>query len=148
MRLRKQDANDDYQFGHNAADFWHNEVDGVAQSVKTRLLLYRGEWFLDQQEGMPWGGFPLNSAVVRQGQVLGAHTALSRDVAVRQRVLQTFGVRSILSYTSSGDVNQRTFSVRMTIDTIYGRIQLGIEPDYQEPWFIVNWSYVTGSDPL
>jgi hypothetical protein len=148
MRLRKQDADGDYQFGHNAGDFWHNEVDGVAQSVLTRLLLYRGEWFLDITEGMPWGGFPLNTAVVRQGQVLGAHTELARDVAVQQRVLATLGVQLINNYASTTDPNRRSFSAQMTITTIYGRFGLSIRPFAEQPYFIIAWSALSGADPL
>jgi hypothetical protein len=149
VRLRKQDAaGGDYQFGHNAADFWHNEVEGVAQSVMTRLLLYRGEWFLDLQEGMPWGGFPLSDAVVAQGQVLGVTTALSRDVALQQHVLATDGVQIINSYSSSVDPNIRRFSATMTITTIYGQFGLTIQPADDRPYFIIAWSALGGADPL
>ena len=92
MRLRKQDQNGDMQFGHNAGDFWFNQPEGVGQSVVTRLLLFRGEWFLDLQEGTPWGGFPFNDEVIRQGQILGAHTQLTRDMALQVRIMTTPGV--------------------------------------------------------
>lgn len=148
MRLRKQDASGDYQFGHNAGDFWHNEVEGVAQSVMTRLLLYRGEWFLDLQEGMPWGGFPLTPAVVRQGQVLGTHTALARDVALQQRVLGTPGVQAINNYASNSDPNLRQFSAQLMVSTIYGGFQMRIRPYADQPYFLINWSALSGADPL
>jgi hypothetical protein len=149
MRLRKQDAAGDMQFGHSGGDIWFNQVDGVGQLIKTRLLLYRGEWFLDIQEGTPWGGFPLNAQVVAQGQILAEHTALSRDVAIQQRVLGTPGVRTIASYASQVDPNSRQFSVQMVIDTIYGRLALSIDPQssYRDDW-IINFSALTGSDPL
>lgn len=148
MRLRKQTASGDYQFGHNSGDFWHNQVDGVAQSCMTRLLLYRGEWFIDLQEGMPWGGFPLNPAVVRQGEVLGMHTALARDVAIQQRVLGTPGVRLINSYSSNTDPVARSFSADLVVTTIYGRFALTIRPTADQPYFIINWSALSGADPL
>jgi hypothetical protein len=148
MRLRKQTASGDYQFGHNAGDFWHNEVAGVAQSVMTRLLLYQGEWFLDTSEGTPWGGFPLNQAVVSQGQILGEHTALSRDVALQQRVLGTPGVSLINSYYSTVDPNLRSFSANMTVSTIYGGFTLTIRPTADVPYFIISWSALGGADPL
>jgi hypothetical protein len=126
MRVRKQDTiTGDMQFGHSGADVWFNQVDGVGQVVKTRLLLYAGEWFLDTAEGTPWGGFPLNDFVVRQGKILGADTQLTRDVAIKTRVLGSLGVTGISNYSSSVDVNRR-FTVSMTIDTIYGSFALNL----------------------
>jgi hypothetical protein len=149
MRLRKQDAAGDMQFGHNAGDFWHDQAEGVGQSAMTRLLLYRGEWFLDLTEGMPWGGFPLSDAVVQQGRVLGAHTQLSRDVAIQQRVLRTPGVQSIESYASQGDPDLRSFTAQIAIQTIYGRLGVAVsQPPAFRSGFVIVWSALGGSDPL
>lgn len=120
MRYRKLDANGDMIFGHGSGDFWFNQPEAVGQSVMTRLLLFSGEWFLNTVEGTPWGGFPLNDLVVQQGQILGVHTQLSRDAAIRQRILTTSGVVTINSYASQVDPDTRTFAVQATIDTIYG----------------------------
>jgi len=121
MRYRKLDAAGDMQFGHGAADFWHDQPEGVGQSVKTRLLLFSGEWYLDTAAGTPWGGFPLNDLVVQQGRILGVHTQLSRDAAIRERIVSTFGVLALNDYYSTFDPDTRAFAVGTTIDTIYGR---------------------------
>jgi hypothetical protein len=121
MRYRKLDANSDMQFGHGVGDFWHDQPEGVGQSVQTRLLLFSGEWFLDTRAGTPWGGFPLNDLVVQQGRILGVHTQLSRDAAIRERILTTNGVTAITNYFSTVDPNTRTYSVQAAVDTIYGR---------------------------
>jgi hypothetical protein len=121
MRYRKLDQDGDMQFGHGAGDFWHNVPDGVGQSVKTRLLLFAGEWFLDTTAGTPWGGFPLNDLVVKQGRILGMHTQMLSDAVLRERILQTNGVTAILTYGSFLDPSTRAYSVNATIDTIYGR---------------------------
>lgn len=134
MRYRKLDAAGDMQFGHGAGDFWHNQPEGVGQSVKTRLLLFSGEWFLNTSAGTPWGGFPLNDLVVQQGRILGVHTQLSRDAAIRERILTTEGVVTITDYDSTVDPDTRVFSINATIDTIYGRafsltiFQAGVAP--------------------
>ena len=129
MRYRKLDQNRDMQFGHNAADIWHDVPDAVGQSVLTRLLLFAGEWWLDITAGTPWGGYPFNDDVVRQGRILGAHTQLSRDAAIRDRIITTEGVQTLVEYGSHFDPNTRAFSVNATIDTIYGgRIALTIAP--------------------
>lgn len=145
MRYRRLTSTGDMSFGHSGADFWHNQVDGVGQAVKTRLLLFTGEWFLDTSEGTPWGGFPLNDLVVEQGRILGAHTQQTRDMAIKMRVLTTPGVLAILDYSSSVDPDTRTFSVNMVIRTVYGQLELGpITMD----GFLLGGSPLGGGDPL
>lgn len=122
MRYRKLDAGGDMQFGHGAGDMWKDVPDAVGQSIKTRLLLYTGEWFLDLTAGTPWGGFPLNQQVVQRGRILAEHTQLSRDAAIRDRIVTTVGVQTLSTYGSSFNPNTRGFSVNATVDTIYGGI--------------------------
>ena len=109
MRYRKLDTDLDMRFGRGTIDVHRDTPDAVAQSVLTRLQLYRGEWFLDAEEGMPW-----------KTDVLGHHTAPTRDLAVRRRILETEGVTSIDSYSSNFDPSTRRFSVNVTISTVYG----------------------------
>jgi len=135
MRYRKLDANGDMQFGHDAADFWKDEVEAVGQSVKTRLLLFTGEWYLDTAEGTPWGGFPLNEIVVRSGKILAEHTQLSREAAIRDRIMSTKGVIGMPVWGSHFEPNSRTFSCNATIDTIYGK------------YFTVDFNSVPGAQP-
>lgn len=142
MRVRKLDANGDMQFGHNSADIWFNAVEGVGQAIKTRLMLFRGEWFLDITEGMPWGGFPLNDQVVAQGQVLGSHTRETRDFAIKDTVLGTPGVLNIIDYSSTVDPNIRKFSVVMTVSTLYGGIAIKVASD------VTAIGFTIGTTPL
>lgn len=109
MRYRKLDASGDYTFGQGQSDFWRDVPEAPAQAVRTRLELWRGQWFLDTREGMPW-----------KTEVLGNRTANTRDPAIRQRALGTQGIRSILEYSSSLNRETRAFSAVMTVDTIYG----------------------------
>ncbi|MGA3827401.1 hypothetical protein [Pseudomonas chlororaphis] len=110
MRYRKLDANGDYTFGHQQADFLRDSPETVAQAVSTRLKLDQGEWFLDKTEGMPW-----------KTQVLGERTTATRDSAVQKRVLGTQGVTQIASYESEFDSETRKFTPTVTIDTTYGQ---------------------------
>lgn len=109
MRYRKLDSQGDYSFGRGKQDFWVDVPEAVAQSVQTRLFLFRGEWFLDSTEGMTW-----------KTEVLGVRTANTRDPAIRRRVLGTTGVKAITAYSSNLNRDTRAFSVNLTIDTIYG----------------------------
>lgn len=115
MRYRKLDSDDDYSFGNGQLDFWINVPDAVGQQVKTRLLLWLGEWYLDITEGTPY----------IQG-ILGKHSLQQADTTVQQRVLDSVDeqgnptVTDLASYTSQLDGNSRAMSVEMELDTIYG----------------------------
>lgn len=113
MRVRKQDSSGDYAWGHQQNDFWLNAPDGVAQAIKTRLLLFRGEWFLDVTDGTPW-----------TTQVLDKYTQDQYDAAIQDRILGTPGVVQITSYSSSVNTAARTLTVTVSINTQYGSTTL------------------------
>lgn len=110
MRYRKLDANGDYTFGGQQADFYRDSPDAVAQAVQTRLRLDRGEWFLDVTDGTPWSA-----------EVLGERTVATRDAAMKKRILGTPGVTQIDSFESAVDPETRRYSVTVTITTAYGQ---------------------------
>lgn len=101
----------DYTFGQGNANFLVNSPAMVGQEVRTRLLLLRGEWFLDVTEGTPYST-----------QVLGKGTQASRDLAIKSRILKTAGVKQLVSYVSA--VVDRNFTVQAVIDTIYGQTEV------------------------
>lgn len=109
MRVRKLDANGDMCFGHGQKDFWRNVPEGPAQCAYTRLVFWYGEWFLDPTDGTPWNT-----------QVLGKHTAQTRDPMIILRVSQTKGVEEVTQYSSSVNRETREFDASIVINTIYG----------------------------
>ena len=113
MKYRRLDENDDYSFGHGLADFYIDESEAVGQSVATRLRLWAGEYFLDLSEGTPY-----------QTEVLGFGTNQLFDQAIQDRILETEGVDSIETYSSSVDTTTRELSIEASINTIYGNIKL------------------------
>lgn len=114
MRYRALDPNGDYQFGR-AGIFLTDSPEAVAQAIKTKLLLSSGEWFLDADEGTPY-----------DTQILGYGTQDTRDLAIRERILNTTGVTEIVSYSSSVSADRR-FSVTATVSTRYGVTSLTME---------------------
>lgn len=109
MRYRREDNRGDYTFGQGDNTWLINSPEAVAQAVKTRLELWRGQWFLDISEGTPW----------RQS-VLGKQPPETYNLVIRQRILETLGVNSITAFTTTthGDTRRVTFNA--TIDTFYG----------------------------
>lgn len=115
MRYRILSENDDYVFGQGAAEFLVNSPEAVAQSVKTRLLLITGEWFLDTTEGTPY-----------YTEILGSGTIALYDQAIQSRILGTTGVVKISNYISVLDIN-RNLTVSCDLTTIYGPLVSGLK---------------------
>src|SRR5271170_6520126 len=115
MRYRQLSPTGDYVFGQGSQNFYIDIPATVGQLVKTELLLHQGEWFLNLAYGMPW-----------ETQVLGRNTAATRDAAIKTLVLGMQGVTQINSYTSSLNAINRTFTVNMTITTIYSNAPIPV----------------------
>lgn len=105
MRYRAMDADGDYVFAGNSR-FLINSPAAVAQAILTRLKLFTEEWFLDNRIGLD------------KKLILGYRTALTRDIAIKRRILDTQGVVRLTKYYSTVEV--RDFRVVATVDTIYG----------------------------
>jgi hypothetical protein len=90
--------------------FLYNSPECVAQAVQTRLLLYLGEWFLDTTDGTPW----FQNIVGKQ------YNNNNPDVYVKQRILGTPNVTSILSFNSSFNGKTRSYTMTAVIITAYG----------------------------
>ena len=109
MRYRKLDSSGDMTFGHQQADFYRDTPAAPGQAVDTRLGLFLGEYFVDVTEGTDY-----------VGGVLGKYTQESADLVIRERILNTQGVVSILSYQSSYNPDARNWTAVATISTVYG----------------------------
>lgn len=109
MRYRREDAAGDYTFGQGDDTWLINSPETVAQAVKTRFMLWYGQWFLDTTEGTPW----IQS-------VLGKQRPETYNLAIRQRILRTRGVKSIIDFNTAVDGRTRRVSFTATIDTLYG----------------------------
>ena len=110
MRYRKLDADGDYSFGGQQLDYFRDTPQAVAQAVQTRLMLFRGEWFLDTTDGTPL-----------LEEVLGKNTRTAYDAAIRQRILGTPGVTELVAYSSELDTDARHVAIAATINTVYGQ---------------------------
>lgn len=111
MKYRALTPEGDYQLGATG-QFLLNSPQAVAQAIKTRLMLMTGEWFLDSEEGTAY-----------QTKILGYGTQGTRDIEVKQRILDTPGVLELLEYASEVQAD-RSFRVVARISTIYGQAQL------------------------
>lgn len=104
MRYRKLDTANDMTFGHGGADYLVDNAAAVAQAVRTALLLFQGEWFLDTTVGVPW-----------LQKITGYGTAPTYDLILRTAILAVQGVTGIVSYNSVR--NGRQLLVTVTVST-------------------------------
>jgi hypothetical protein len=91
-------------------------VEEIAQTVKTRLRLFLGEYFRDITEGTPWWE-----------TILGKDGTLSsKEAAIKNRIIRTAGVVRIVSFSTAFDNNTRIYSVTAGILTTFGETELTV----------------------
>lgn len=96
-------------------------MEAVAQAVKTRLLLLKGEWWENILNGTP-----LFEEVEGQFFSLAERTS-QVDLIFSERISGTKGVTEITTFDSEINPHTRTYSASITINTIYGsEFQIGI----------------------
>lgn len=117
MRYRKLSNTGDYTFGAGQLNFYINSPAAVGQAVKTVLLLWLGEWYLDITTGVPY----------LEG-VLGKHSQDEADMTMKSQINDVQGVVNIASFQSIIDPVTRKYSiVDLVINTIYGQTQVELQ---------------------
>ena len=81
----------------------------VASKIRTNLLTYLGEWFLDENTGVPY----FQRIFVKPVDLADAESI------IKQVILQTDGVKSLVSFETSFDGTSRGFGVDARVKTIY-----------------------------
>lgn len=121
MKYRRLDINHDYVFGSGKSDYL-SDVDAVAQAIKTRLLLFLGEWWEDQEDGLPMWQSILGVMGAKQETV---------DRLIQERIMNTQGVvngvmtnvvTGISSLYSSLNRDTREYSFYAEINTVFGSV--------------------------
>jgi hypothetical protein len=87
-------------------------LDAIAQHVKIRLLFFKGEWELNLDEGVPYW-----TDILVVGPDLRAVESLLRQV-----VLGTPGISSIVSFSLDHDRSARTLSLLFEAITTDGLV--------------------------
>jgi len=108
---RSLDTQGDYSFGKSSQDFLR-DADAVAQAVKTRLLLLKGEWWEDVNEGLP-----LFQNIM--GQPGLPENIKAANLIVQNRIRESLNVAAILEFQSS--YYNRQYSINCTIITTTGQ---------------------------
>lgn len=93
-------------------------IDAVISGVRTRLLLIRGEWFLDLDAGVPWferDGVPGSTAILG-----GKFDANRVRGPILRAILDAPGVREVLDLKITYDGATRSVVVTWAARTVFG----------------------------
>lgn len=114
LKYRKLTSTGDYSFGSGNKNY----VDGneaVAQAIKTKLLLFYGEWWENLGEGIP-----MFQSVLGQTNPDTIKSSLS--MLVEQRIMEIQEVDSVKNIEIDYDKRNRTISMEVDVVTISGEI--------------------------
>ena len=89
-----------------------DEGDQVIQSVRTRLLTYREEWFLDLTAGLPY----FQEIFTKPANLVFTEAAIKREI------LDTVGVEKLISFEFTFDRSTRILDIRYEAETVYGTV--------------------------
>ena len=110
MTVRKLDENGDIV---TSGKIFTSQADEIAQTIRTRLRLFLGEYFRDITDGTPWFE-----------QILGKNVNMSaREAALRNRIASSPGVIRLIAFdVNFPDVNARSLTVTASVLTQYGPV--------------------------
>lgn len=91
-----------------------NGQDEIAQTIRTRLKLFLGEYFRDITDGTPW----FQSILTKRG------TLSSKDAIIKRRLRQTEGVTQLIEFTTDYDIQSRKYTVNAKVDTPFGIVPI------------------------
>ncbi len=101
-------------------------IAAVAQGIRIRLQLWRGEWFLDLDAGMPYlptedGAVPESAAILGQ-----KFDSVKARTAVRREILSTPGVVDIPELRITFDGPTRALGIEFRAKTAFGDTDLEV----------------------
>lgn len=107
MKYRKQLADGDYSFGNNMQDYLDGQ-EAIAQAIKTKVLLFYGEWWEDISQGIP-----MFQSIIGQSNKRNVTNAL--ELLLEDRVKEVPGIAVVNEITST--ITDRTISVYIRCTT-------------------------------
>lgn len=113
---RALDSNNDLIIENGSLKLVRDAAEAI-QHVRTRLLFYLEEWFLDTSAGTPW----LQEVMVKPVNLANVESI------IKTRIIQTPGVLTLQEFSMEYDTSSRRLNVQFTAETEYGEIEDGLE---------------------
>lgn len=112
ITVRALDQNGDPLQGNGQNNFI-SDLQAVAQIIRTRLLLFQGEWFLDQNDGLPL----FNRILGSSGSARNIEVITN---LVASRIRQTQYVLAVTSIYAT--FKNRKYVFKATVETQFGSL--------------------------
>lgn len=109
MKYRKLSEDGDYTFGQGNANFLTGS-DAILQAIKTKILLLKGEYWEDVNDGTP-----LFDDILKKRSDDAARNAI--DIVVKNRIMEVEGVTSVSNFISK--IEDRRYIATIDVQTIY-----------------------------
>lgn len=103
------------QWGQGQANFI-SDIDAVGQLIAQRLKLFEGEWWADEQDGLPLWQSILG--------VSGGNNQQRINLLIQNRILGTRFVVSLSDVSSSFDPATRSYKFFANVQTQFGTISV------------------------
>lgn len=107
MKVRALDGNHDWCFGRGMVNYLTGSK-AIAQSVKTRLLMLKNDWFLGMDDGIAWFDYFEKNPDV---------TSMEGDI--KTAVTSVYGVDIITDFDVLLDSETRSMKIKISYDDIY-----------------------------
>jgi CRISPR/Cas system CSM-associated protein Csm3 (group 7 of RAMP superfamily) len=92
--------------------YTRNNLEYLAQKVRSVISIILGEWFLDQSLGIPY--IPASDNKIEHRPLL--------EIALRTKITAIAGIKKITSFISELDRATRTFTVAIIAETDEGEL--------------------------
>ena len=115
MKFRRLNQNHDWTFGRGASNYADSN-EAILLNCKTRLLSFKNDWFLDQNQNIDW--FTI------LGQKNNEQTIINE---VERVCLSSDGIAKVVSIDIVKSDN-RSANIEIVVNTIFSELQkLGVE---------------------
>ena len=109
---RALDSNNDISF-KNGSSFMVEDGAEVVQHIRSRLLFYKEEWFLDTDAGVPY----FQEIFTKPFNLARTESTLKREI------LQTPGVEKLTQFSIDFNANTRKLTVTFSAETTFGTVE-------------------------
>ena len=97
-----------------SGEHFKKDRQAIAQTIKTRLSLFYGEYFRDITEGTPW-----------YQVILVKNTTLqTKEAALKEIITTSPGVEKLLKFETDFELEDRRYTVRCVVLSEFGVIEL------------------------
>ena len=89
-----------------------DDVGAIVQRLKVKLLLFKGEWFLDLNAGIPY----------YEQIFVSSNFKDDADTVFKLAIVNTEGITSVRSFSSTFDNTTRLFSIKFSVTITSGEV--------------------------